>query len=486
MAGASNEEEIAEEIVVPRSGALVLEQETETSASSDYSATHTQLTGVVAEEKGPVARKAPAAKKGVRKSHSGPAKRNTKESFKETSIVTSNAVVLVEETLPKDTEVQVGYFVKRIGGDYLEKRKILKKEHKKASETFFACLMSMITGGFLTLTGTKDNVRNECANISLVSALLLTIIVQMSYDNLSDWLEEDYIGSGTAFADSYIGTWLNEAQIIQIEDAVPVLHDVSLFFYAVGIYGYFSSTIASVAMLLCVGELSTDAGCAEWLERAGFFARAPYLFQVSASFFVYAKILRWVLGVKTLIGLFCVIFICITGYLTLVVVCFVYVRSCIKAHNRINEFKDLHLSEKDAEEDVKKWWKWNENAKTDGTLSDCLDALAGKHTKSALAISLDGISKERVAMYYYKLRAESIGIKVSESKLELELYQLCLQQLAALPARHHACEWSNTHGSWESKSTLVRREWGLLRVFLDSGEPFWGSFSCPEIFLVSR
>lgn len=134
------------------------------------------------------------------------------------------------------------------------------------------------------------------------------------------------------------------------------------------------------------------------------------------------------------------IFICITGYLSLVVVCFVYVRSCIKAHNRINEFKDLHLSEKDAEEDVKKWWKWNEHAKTDGTLSDCLDALAGKHTKSALVISLDGISKERVAMYYYKLRAESIGIKVSESKLELELYQLCLQQLAALPARHHACE----------------------------------------------
>lgn len=87
MAGASNEEEIAEEIVVPRSGALVLEQETETSASSDYSATHTQLTGVVAEEKGPVPRKAPAAKKGVCKSRSGPAKRNTKESFKETSIV---------------------------------------------------------------------------------------------------------------------------------------------------------------------------------------------------------------------------------------------------------------------------------------------------------------------------------------------------------------------------------------------------------------
>jgi len=337
----------------------------------------------------------------------------------------------------------VGYFVKRIGGDYLEKRKVLKKEHKKASETFFACFMSMITGGFLTLTKAKDNVRNECTNIGLVSALMLTIVVPMSYDNLSDWLEEDYIGSGTAFADSYIGTWLNEAQIIPIEDAVPVLYDVSLFFYAVGVNGYLISTLTSIVMLFCVGELSTDAGCAEWLERlerAVFFARAPYFFQVCASFFAYAAILRWVLTVKTLPGLLGVSVIVTTGYLSFVVVSFVYVRSCIKAHNRINEFKNLHLSEKDAEEDVKKWWKWNENAKTDGTLSDCLDALAGKHTKSALAISLDGISKERVAMHYYKLRAESIGIKVSESKLELELYQLCLQQLAALPARHHACD----------------------------------------------
>ena len=298
----------------------------------------------------------------------------------------------------------------------------------------------MITGGFLTLTEAKDSVRNECNYIGLVSALMLSIVVPMSYDNLSDWLEEDYIGSGTDFADSYIGTWLSEAQIIPIEDAVPVLYDVSLFFYAVGVNGYLSSTIASIVMLFCVGELSTDAGCAEWLERAGFFARAPYFFQVSASFFVYAAILRWVLAVKTLPGLLGVSVIVTTGYLSFVVVSFIYVRSCIKAHNRINEFKDLHLSEKDAEEDVKKWWKWNENAKTDGTLSDCLDALAGKHTKSALAISLDGISKERVAMYYYKLWAESIGIKVSESKLELELYQLCLQQLAALPARHHACE----------------------------------------------
>ena len=270
----------------------------------------------------------------------------------------------------------------------------------------------------------------------------------MSYDNLSDWLEEDYVGSGITFAESYLGKQLTETQL---ENALPWLHDVSLFFYAVGIVGFLTATTSSISMLLCVGELSTEAECAEWLKRAGSFARAPYLMLVSGILFVCAVVLRWILAVKTLPGLIGVIFACGTGCLSVYVVCFVYVMSCIKAHNRVHEFGAPHLSEKDAEEDVKKWWKWNENAKTDGTLSDCLDALAGKLTssqsslwpcstkvfRSTLVISLVGISKERVAMHYYKLRAESIGIKVSESKVELELYQLCLQQLAALPARHH-------------------------------------------------
>jgi len=328
----------------------------------------------------------------------------------------------------------------------------------------------MAFGSFLTLSGAKDNVGDECTNIGLIGALMLTIIVPMSYDNLSDWLEEDYVGSGTAFAESYLGKQLTETQI---ENALPWLHDVSLVFYAVGICGFLSAVTASIGMLLCVGELSTEAGCAEWLKRAGSFARAPYIMLVSGTLFVCVVILRWILAVKTLPGLICVSVTCGGGCISVAMVCFVYVRSCIKAHNRVHEFEALHLSEKDAEEDVKKWWKWNENAKTDGTLSDCLDALAGKLTssqsglwpciskvlpcitkvlpcitkvlcasepESTLVISLDGISKERVAMHYYKLRAESIGIKVSESKLELELYKLCLQQLAALPAGHHACD----------------------------------------------
>ena len=420
-------------------------------------------TGVVADEKGSVPqvdhdmKKAPEAKKALRKSRSGPApKRST---AKETTVQTS-AVAPGEEMAPKDTEAhtQKGEDpreegepprqevpVERIGGDYLPDRKVTKSQHEKAGETLFACLMTMCFGGFLTLTGSKDNVGNECTNIGLVSALMLTIIVPMSYDNLSDWLEEDYVGSGTAFAESYIGKQLSESQI---ENALPWLHDVSLFFYAVGINGFLSSTIASIGMLLCVGELSTDAGCTEWLKRAGIFVRAPYFLLLSATLFVYAVLLRWVLAVKTLPGLICVSVSCITGYLSYAVVCFVYVRSCIKAHNRIHDFEDLNLSEDHAREDVEAWWK--QNVKTAGTLKDCLHALDGKLTssqsglwpcitkaflgieqESTLVISLDGISKERVAMHYYKLRAESIGIKVSESKLELELYQLCSQQLAA-------------------------------------------------------
>lgn len=174
-------------------------------------------------------------------------------------------------------------------------------------------------------------------------------------------------------------------------------------------------------MLLCISEVSTDAGCAEWLRVAGVFTRAPYLLFLAGTFFMWSVLIRWLLAVKTLAGLVCLSCVCLAGYLFMVVVCLVYIRSCIKAHNRIHEFEGLHLSQSEAQEDVEAWWK--QNATIAGTLPDCLDALAGKLTHPNLVINLDGISKERVAMHYHKLRTESIGITLSPS----ELYQLSLQ-----------------------------------------------------------
>ena len=334
------------------------------------------------------------------------------------SAMDSQLTGVADEKKPLEAPTVVRYPVKRVGGEYLPEKMVTKTQHDKADETFFGCIKSAVLGGFLTLTGAKDNVGSECANIGLVSALMLTIIVPMSYESLSDWLEEDYVGSGFAFAEGYIGEKLSEAQI---GNALPWLHDVSLFFYAVGICGFLSSTVASICMLLCISEVSTDAGCAEWLRVAGVFTRAPYLLFLAGTFFMWSVLIRWLLAVKTLAGLVCLSCVCLAGYLFMVVVCLVYIRSCIKAHNRIHEFEGLHLSHSEAQEDVEAWWK--QNATIDGTLEDCLDALAGKLTHPNLVINLDGISKERVAMHYHKLRTESIGITLSPS----ELYQLCLQ-----------------------------------------------------------
>ena len=54
---------------------------------------------------------------------------------------------------------------------------------------------------------------NECTNTGLISALMLTIVLPMSFESVTDWLEEDYVGSGYAFMDSYIGQQLTETQI---------------------------------------------------------------------------------------------------------------------------------------------------------------------------------------------------------------------------------------------------------------------------------
>ena len=45
---------------------------------------------------------------------------------------------------------------------------------------------------------------NECTNTGLISALMLTIVLPMSYESVTDWLEEDYVSSGYAFMDAVL------------------------------------------------------------------------------------------------------------------------------------------------------------------------------------------------------------------------------------------------------------------------------------------
>ena len=48
---------------------------------------------------------------------------------------------------------------------------------------------------------------NECTNTGLISALMLTIVLPMSFESVSDWLEEDYVSSGYAFMDAAVSLY---------------------------------------------------------------------------------------------------------------------------------------------------------------------------------------------------------------------------------------------------------------------------------------
>ena len=59
---------------------------------------------------------------------------------------------------------------------------------------------------------------NECTNLGLISALMLTIVVPMSLDNVNDWLEEDFVGSGFAYLfDGWLGQHEGENQVRSLE-----------------------------------------------------------------------------------------------------------------------------------------------------------------------------------------------------------------------------------------------------------------------------
>ena len=121
--------------------------------------------------------------------------------------------------------------------------------------------------------------------------------------------------------------------------------------------------------------------------------RAPYLlFMLGCSFAIPAG-MRYVASIKTLGGL--VGLLLVLGIMSWVVIAvsYWYVQACIRAHNRINEFGDLNLSQNEAQQDVEAWFRQNE--KKGGTLEECLQDLAGiqvdQASSSELIIFLDGI-----------------------------------------------------------------------------------------------
>ena len=232
----------------------------------------------------------------------------------------------------------------------------------------------------------------------------------MAFDHVTDWLEEDYVGSGFAYLDGWIGQQQGEDSV---QSTMPAIHDLSLICYVLSSLGYLCSTIVSVIGLLCVGEIETDAGVEEFLRNIGSGTRIPYLFWWNGAFFVIPCAVRFTLSCKTLGGL---IVMCLIELILLILATLSsvhWVRSCISGHNTVHEFEELQLSLSEAEEDVNAWFAHNQNP---GALQDCLLDLAG-HSEVKVMISMDTVSQQRVAMCFHKKHAEIIGVPLSPPDL---------------------------------------------------------------------
>ena len=309
--------------------------------------------------------------------------------------------------------------------EYLPQRFVGKTGNKKAPDDLRSCAISLVTGRFLVLTdniltedkgvssAARENLVNECTNLGLISALMLTIVVPMSLDNVNDWLEEDFVGSGFAYLDGWLGQHEGENQVM---NTIPGLHDMTLICYFLGGLGYLCSTILTVLILLCAGEISTDAGVEEFLRQVGSGTRIPYLFWWNGSLFVIPAATRYLLFCRTLPG-FITMATCMATVLSLIIAAGIhYVRSCTRTHNVMNEFEDLNLTVNQAEEDVHAWFAQNANP---GTLQDCLLDLAATNDKGSV-IPLDAVSQQHVAMHFHKKYAEMIGVPLTS----IDLYRM--------------------------------------------------------------
>eukprot|EP00438_Fugacium_kawagutii_P031722 Skav215984 [mRNA] locus=scaffold4378:65161:68471:+ [translate_table: standard] len=335
------------------------------------------------------------------------------------------------EALEDETKAN-SIMVKRVA-EYLPEKQVEKTMNPKAPETFVWLLYSLFTGKYLALsdklitsdrqvTGAKDNLINECTNMGLISALLLTIVLPMSYESVTDWLEEDYAGSGFLFGDSYIGSLLTEDQI---QNGLVFLNDFSLIFYVMGVLGFLESTCGTVVQLLCVAEVATDSGRQDFMRRVGKATHAPFMLFLVGGAFVFPAMVRYAVSCKTLAGrLIVLILVIVVMFFFFVAMNYFYVAGCTRVHNRINEFQGLNLSNAEAQQDVEAWFEKNQHG---AHVEDCLLDLCGiiedKKANSELIIPLDTVSKQRVALHYHKLCSESVGITLPAT----ELYKLSRQ-----------------------------------------------------------
>lgn len=336
-----------------------------------------------------------------------------------------------EESQDADTVNSIT--VKRVA-EYLPQKRVEKTMNPKARENFFSLVHSLLTGGYLGLSdklittdrkvtsGAKENIINECTNMGLISALLLTIVVPICYDAVTDWLEEDYAGSGFLFADGYIASLLTETQI---QNALPFMNDFALTCYVMGMLGFLYATGTTVVQLLCVGEVASDNGCEDWMRRVGKATRAPYiLFVVGCVFTVFPGVVRFAVNCKTLAGLILLLLVIVGMNFAGVAINYIYVAGLTRVHNQINEFGELNLSDTEAQQDVEAWFEKNQHG---AHVQDCLLDLCGivedKKANSELIIPLDTVSKRRVALHYHKLCSESVGITLPAA----ELYKLGCQ-----------------------------------------------------------
>lgn len=302
----------------------------------------------------------------------------------------------------------------------------------------WTALKSLLTGNFVTLGadeldaftrgntgGKREDIMTNNNNIGLICALMLTVVIPMSYDYANDWLSEEALES------SFLATALGEEAMVSVS---PILSDFSLIMYVVGSAGYFFSVIMSVLNLLLATALSDDMTSCIYENLAGIYGRMPYLFFAGGSLFMLASFVRWLFVLQTLGGVVASLAMGLTLGSFALWVCMKYVKCCLQAEGyaQVCRKQALHLNQQEAKEDVKKWL---EIAPGCGTLESCLDSLAALYPngrsettgtvgfseksmgKKNMVIGLDGSSELRVAIEYHRQRARMAGLELLDTDL---------------------------------------------------------------------
>ncbi|CAE7558981.1 unnamed protein product [Symbiodinium sp. CCMP2592] len=307
--------------------------------------------------------------------------------------------------------------LQRCGGSHLEPRYCVLAGGVDKNIGWLWATLYIVTGHWLILTerssgalnsdGMKQSVFDQHANLALVAALVLTVLLPLAYEYSGDYLQND--SETLSVFNGAFASWVGEDWL---SDHIGFLEDIGHICYGLAAFNTWAAVCACCFILLGCIELKTDTEVLAFVTRMGRLYLLPYFLWISSAIAIPAMALRAFLVLRDWI---CVaISLGLTVIIILVLACFLIsaIKAVVNTKLGGQRYCALSLTAEECKEDVKAYLK---EVGVDASLKECLLHLQCQG-EGGLIVPLANLTAMTVKLEYARQMVEKLGIREAEKE----------------------------------------------------------------------